>query len=165
MKYPSAMARFMAKVSKTDDGCWLWTARKLPSGYGQFWFHGEKVYAHRWAYTYLGGMPLVPKMVIDHLCRNPSCVNPSHLEQVTNHENCVIRGTGANYETYRTDICKRGHSMADAIVRPHGRRCRKCHNEEQRLYRRKKGIPVRGSNEDLLNRQKPNGGVPEVIQS
>jgi len=80
--------RFWAKVLRTtEDGCWSWLARKDKYGYGQFTIsnHNE-TQAHRYAYELLV-KPIPGGMTIDHLCRNPGCVNPGHMEIVTNAEN------------------------------------------------------------------------------
>lgn len=85
--------RFLSKVDKRADGCWHWTAALMPNGYGYFRVSTPRrrmVYAHRAAYELLVG-PIPDGMVIDHLCRNKSCVNPEHLEVVTQGEN-VRRG-------------------------------------------------------------------------
>ena len=78
--------RFWDKVEKTKD-CWNWKAC-LINGYGIFKLDRKNVSAHRLAYFLINkkiGDPL------DHLCRNPRCVNPKHLEIVTDAEN-VRRG-------------------------------------------------------------------------
>lgn len=72
---------FWIKVQKIPGGCWNWLGG-TSRGYGIF----RGVKAHRWSYEHLVG-PIGEGMVIDHLCRNPSCVNPGHLEQVTVAEN------------------------------------------------------------------------------
>lgn len=76
-------------------GCWLWTAR-IVGGYGQVSWQGRYVYAHRLTYHLLvdPAMPLnraKGEPVSDHLCRRTACVNPWHIEPVTNREN-VLRG-------------------------------------------------------------------------
>ena len=74
--------RFWAKVDKTDD-CWLWTANRTNAGYGHFWLDRRMVLAHRFAYELLIG-PIPDGLTLDHLCRVRACVNPAHLEAVTN---------------------------------------------------------------------------------
>lgn len=65
-----------------NSGCWLWDGADNGSGYGKF--RGR--YAHRVSFEMHKG-PIPQGMHLDHLCRVPCCVNPSHLEPVTNAEN------------------------------------------------------------------------------
>jgi hypothetical protein len=84
--------RFWPKVDKTET-CWLWTAGRSDTGYGTFSVgQGVKVGAHRWAYEALVG-PVPEGLQLDHLCRVRHCVNPAHLEPVTQREN-MRRGAG-----------------------------------------------------------------------
>jgi HNH endonuclease len=91
--------RFWAKINKggpipehrSDLGpCWLWTAA-TNYGYGVFRIDRRSIYAHRYAYELLVG-PIPDGLQLDHLCRVPPCVNPTHLEPVTHREN-ILRGT------------------------------------------------------------------------
>ncbi|MBN9210756.1 MAG: hypothetical protein BGO45_10805 [Microbacterium sp. 71-36] len=75
--------RFWARVVKAD--CWEWTG-SLRTGYGLFRLDGRNVQTHRWAYEEQVG-PIPDGFQIDHLCRNTRCVNPDHLEPVTQAEN------------------------------------------------------------------------------
>jgi hypothetical protein len=93
---------FWARVSRIPGQCWEWLGPKDWHGYGR---HSNFV-AHRIAYELAVG-PIPLGLVIDHLCRNPSCVNPEHLEPVTNKVNVVTRGKArAEYST--KDIVKLG---------------------------------------------------------
>ena len=84
--------RFWSKIDK--DGpvsdwrpelgpCWIWTKGKTGSGYGAFCpGDGDTVQAHRWSYEHSVG-PIPEGLELDHLCRRPACVRPSHLDPVT----------------------------------------------------------------------------------
>jgi hypothetical protein len=80
----SDINRFLAKVDKADE-CWLWTARKNYKGYGMFRLGSRVPYAHRVAYEHYVG-PIPEGLQLDHICRVRHCVNPDHLEPVTNAE-------------------------------------------------------------------------------
>ena len=83
--------RFMFFVNKTDT-CWLWNGTQRGKGYGRYtlWDKNTQkqtgVSAHRYSYQlYKGVIP--DGLQLDHLCMNKLCVNPNHLEPVTNKEN------------------------------------------------------------------------------
>lgn len=97
------VARFWAKVDKSGD-CWMWTAAHNGGGYGHFRWNGSLHMAHRWSYVLARGS-VDPEQVIDHLCRNPRCVNPSHLEAV-DHATNVRRGIPRASKITR---CTHGH--------------------------------------------------------
>lgn len=66
--------------------CWIWTGNKHPSGYGMLTWEGRPRYAHRLWFEQLHGQ-VAAGMDIDHMCRNPSCVNPAHLQAVSHKQN------------------------------------------------------------------------------
>jgi hypothetical protein len=85
------LERFMKFVVKAESGCWEWRGARLGSRsqYGQFSLKslGRPVIpAHRMSWELYRG-PIADGLTIDHLCRNTICVNPSHLEPVTQAEN------------------------------------------------------------------------------
>lgn len=84
------------RIDKKTD-CWVWVRQTNWAGYGLVSVaNGDgtrrKQSAHRYMYEKLVG-PIPEGMQLDHLCRNPSCVNPEHLEPVTRSEN-QRRGRG-----------------------------------------------------------------------
>jgi len=128
--------RFWEKVDKTET-CWLWTAGKSAAGYGAFWPQWRThVPAHRWAYEALVG-PIPDELEVDHLCRVPSCVNPSHLEPVTHREN-ILRGLTWGAANAAKSHCINGHPLnGDNLIptRENERRCRQCDRDRQRAWR------------------------------
>ena len=85
---------FWSRVDR-GEGCWLWTSKKTPAGYGQFQHEGVIRYAHRVSYEMTNGT-LNPGQVVDHLCHNTSCVNPAHLRAATQPQNLQNRRGAAS---------------------------------------------------------------------
>lgn len=134
------MTRIMAKIDKTaPGGCWLWTAVRR-NGYGIVRLNGANVNAHRAVYRLLRG-PIPDGMQLDHLCRVRACVNPDHLEPVTQREN-IMRGVGYSARNARKTHCPRGHEYPPFREKM-GRRCAACHRDQERnrnVTRRELGI-------------------------
>lgn len=145
--------RFWLRVNKTQ-GCWLWTGSKDPYGYGYLKVGRKgRVIGHRLSYELAKG-PISKDKEIDHLCHNPGCVNPSHLEAVSHAEN-IRRGLALR------KTCPRGHPLepGNLVLSKYARGDRNClicyrasqalwretHREAKReadraYYRRRKGI-------------------------
>src|SRR6184192_21036 len=103
----SALDRFWKKVKKTDY-CWNWDSKDNGQGYSRLWDIDKKKYvrAHRFSYELHKGQ-IPEEKVLDHLCRNRSCVNPDHLEAVSSDTNAA-RGIWATKMN-----CKNGHLFKD----------------------------------------------------
>lgn len=150
--------RFWAKVALPNErGCLLWTAATDKDGYGRFLVRkGETRRAHRIAYVLtVGAIP--DGLVLDHLCRQPGCVRPDHLEPVTNREN-IRRGDAPARSGERAAArhaavtqCPQGHPYSaentyayaakDGTRRRH---CRTCARNVNRLYQRARRALLRG---------------------
>jgi hypothetical protein len=104
------LERFISPEPNT--GCWFWTGA-LREGYG---LYSERVNgktrsqnAHRAVYRALVG-EIPSALQLDHLCRVRCCVNPDHLEPVTQREN-ILRGQGVAAEHAKRTTCKNGHQL------------------------------------------------------
>lgn len=126
-------AKFVAYDSKTS--CWNWTGTKIRKQYGTFKYDGKTVKAYRWIYEYC--LDRIPdNMTIDHLCSNPSCVNPLHLKIASIRDN-VLRGNCPPAKNARKSHCKNGHEFTEDNLVGNGskRRCRICHNDYMKRRR------------------------------
>lgn len=133
----SIAGRFWEKVDKGEpNGCWLWLGTKWRKDYGGFRLSNSPnrgAQAHRVAYELMIG-PIPDGLTIDHLCRNHACVNPAHMEVVSNRVN-ILRGEGRAAQQHRQTHCIRGHSfdLLNTYYYPSGRReCRECHRQRGR---------------------------------
>jgi hypothetical protein len=117
--------RALAKVELDDAGCWMFTGCRCKKGYGRISAVPRRMLiAHRVVYeAFLG--PIPDGLTIDHLCHNKGCVNPGHLEPVTQAENKRRWGLTVTH-------CRHGHEFTDdnidqAWLRLKGwRRCVTC---------------------------------------
>ena len=133
-------ARFWAKVDMTGD-CWMWTACVVRR-YGQFGVsNGKRVRSHRYAYEQVVG-PIPAGMQLDHLCRQPLCVRPEHLEPVTARQN-TLRGIGPTSMNAQKARCIHGHELtgSNLVVKADGtRRCRTCAAAHTRAWRARRAV-------------------------
>lgn len=138
-----ALPAFMGRRVEIDaNGCWLWTGKLNPDGYGRVLLPKELGYTlvrtHRYTYeTFVG--PIPPGLVIDHLCRVRHCCNPDHLEAVTQRVN-VLRGESPMAKFARATHCVHGHEFTPENTGrqsgDRGRLCRTC----KRLAARAKNL-------------------------
>jgi hypothetical protein len=100
----------LVRISDDDDGCWIWLGGKNANGYGSFKpYHRPTTLSHRFMFEHQHGQPIPEGLHLDHLCSNPSCVNPAHLEPVTPQENVarsVLRRRGGD-----PGSCVNGHEL------------------------------------------------------
>ena len=102
IKDPKTVARFMKKQILKDNGCAEYVGFKTSKGYGQFktglkgnW---ASVRAHRFSFALAYGIDKLPsgtdktqkRKVLHHKCENKACVNPLHLEVVTDRWNLGV---------------------------------------------------------------------------
>lgn len=106
--------RFWLKVIAAGAlDCWIWNGTMHRKGYGQFDGIDRTVKAHRFSYEAMIGE--IPQgLVLDHLCRVRSCVNPYHLEPVTSGVN-TRRGLGNSTRPLKTH-CPQGHEYVEGNI-------------------------------------------------
>lgn len=81
------MSRLWRRSRIADNGCWEWLGSRDAFGYGRIRVGNTKSsLCHRAAYQTIVG-PIPDGLFLDHLCRNPSCWRPDHLQPVTAREN------------------------------------------------------------------------------
>lgn len=131
---------WVARIVYMDNGCWLWTGAKVPKGYGVAQRRGFKsTMIHRLVYEKMVG-PVPEDLQLDHLCLNRLCVNPDHLEPVTNRENSIRRPFVQNARA--ATHCKRGHELTleNTYIAPASgsRVCRACITHSQTKYQQRR---------------------------
>lgn len=92
--------------------CLVWNGATTSGGYGNVRYGGRMRNAHIVAYLLMRGEIPAGKQ-IDHLCRNRKCIEPRHLEAVTQIEN-IFRGASNQAKNHRKTHCVHGHPFDEA---------------------------------------------------
>lgn len=147
-----AIERFEEKyIPEPNSGCWIWLAQVNNMTRGVFGFRTVKGVncrpglAHRFSYEHYRE-PIPAGLVLDHLCRNSLCVNPFHLEAVTQMEN-LHRGIGPELKKIAARLrthCIHGHDLNIVGFSLHPGSESKACNECGRIRARKWGRNQRG---------------------
>lgn len=116
--------------------CHIWQGTTNDGGYGvtRANEHGSRG-AHRVSYEEANG-PVPVGLVLDHLCEQPPCIRPDHLEPVPERVN-ILRSNGTGAINARRTECVSGHpfDVTNTYVTPDGRRqCRTCRRTAQHNY-------------------------------
>lgn len=91
-RYASLYERLVANTHEptSDQGCWVWKGRRDRWGYGHVNVRIDGKHTTLKAHVAMlqaVGVEVADGQHRDHLCRNPSCINPDHIEPVTVREN------------------------------------------------------------------------------
>ena len=144
MPSKSILEKLSDKFIKTNT-CWLWTGSTSKGGYGKISMKDDTtIMAHRAMYELLVG-PIEDGLTLDHLCRNPSCINPEHLEPVTIQENIARAKNQVTTINKNKEYCNSGHrfSIKNTYRKKDrdNRECRQCRKEATlRFFKNKQGI-------------------------
>lgn len=111
--------RLMGRI-EARGSCWQWIGRLDVGGYGVGWVHDETQKglsrkAHRLVWETLVG-PIPTGLTLDHLCRNRACVNPMHLDPVSQRTN-ILRGEGLAARNALKVACPKGHPYDESNTR------------------------------------------------
>lgn len=136
MKLP-AIDRFMNyALPEPNSGCWLWMAQIKPNGYGAFYDENQNLwYAHRYSYTvHKGAIP--SHLVVHHKCSVRSCVNPDHLEIITQSQNVKHGIEKSKIHNKSKTHCPYGHEYTNdnILLYRGGRYCRACKRIRESKY-------------------------------
>ncbi len=119
-----ARLRITRNTDVSPHGCWEWNKALDRYGYGRFRItlagQVRSSGAHRISWLVFRGEIPDPRLQIDHLCRNRRCVNPDHLELVTNYQNYEraapfpewqfgVRGSRGRPPIRTKEKCAHGH--------------------------------------------------------
>lgn len=116
-------------------GCHEWTGNSS-RGYGIIDVRGRGLMkrrillAHRVMWEMAHGFTSAEH--VHHMCENPPCVNPEHLQPMTPRKNNRLA-----YSTWRDGCCERGHTDI-RLNRAGGHYCRTCNTERMRSVRARK---------------------------
>lgn len=131
-RYCSVTCQLLAQIEVSGE-CWIWTGGANDKDYPYVKIGGRMRRAHRVSYT-IFVEPIPDGLEIDHVCKTRRCINPAHLEPVTQLVN-LQRGDSLNHthlmaQSRRAKThCPHGHpySVENTRITKRGHRlCREC---------------------------------------
>lgn len=131
------LARLLSKIIIKND-CWEWQGGKTTKGYGVFWVSPSTLLAHRVSFSHFIRQPS-NNFVLDHLCRNKSCINPFHLNEVSFYQNLTENSDSLAAINKIKTHCKNGHEFthSNTKIKKNGDReckaCKKIHNDNRKF--------------------------------
>jgi hypothetical protein len=141
MEKDKLLEKIMSRILVTSGGCWEWQGAKTGNGYGNIVIEydsenkkGSNRMVHRVVYE-LMKEPIPKGKVLNHLCNNPPCCNPDHLEAVSTKENLAymrMLNRHSNGEKHSQAI--RGGHIAKFLPKPpHNRKKRRLRSYDELL--------------------------------
>lgn len=116
------------KITILENGCLEWQNYRREAGCGLTNVNGRSVGAHE-AFYELYATPVPEGLELDHLCHDPSCVNPDHLEAVPHWTNLMRSDCPSAINARKTE-CPQGHALSGSDLciehRSNGKDCRRC---------------------------------------
>lgn len=144
---------FQARIRVLPHGCWQWlgnvVGKRNKTGslpYGTIIRNGRTVRVHRVFYQRATGID-PGKNHVHHKCHNTLCVNPDHLEAMTQADhNRIHQNLSKSQQAARdSPTCRHGHLWSEhAYVWRGTRYCRACTAECQRKRRKEQGVGLKG---------------------
>lgn len=127
-------------IPEPNSGCWLCFSRNNKYGYARIKIGGRTIGAHRISYEMSVG-PIPHDFEIDHICGLTCCVNPAHLEAVTQFENkrrqAIRRDAAMGFK------CPNGHARTpiNIYMKPSGgKHCRQCRTDARKRHLLRKDV-------------------------
>lgn len=146
----SVRERFDARwTPEPNTGCWLWTGGLMNRGYGKLCFGDGTRLAHRVSWELHRG-PIPEGLVLDHVCRVRSCVNPDHLRLVTIAQNVLENSVSESALHAKQTHCLKGHELPPKIVGVRYRKCMLCHPRRMEAQREARRLKKEQSSESLI---------------
>ena len=169
--------RFQRRLRVQDDGCWHLTTKVRRAGYADFTVKGKHQLGHRVSYEHHVGH-IADGLQLDHLCHTADkscpggfgcahrrCVNPDHLEPVTQREN-ALRGRGFGAVNHAKAECIAGHAFTPEntySLPSGGRECRTCRAGKAKEWMKIHNPGVRHGDETHCPQGHPYEGTNLII--
>lgn len=115
-RYLSPHDAFKARTIRDESGCLLWTGALSAAGYGQIPVGNDRHLAHRWAWERVNGT-IPDDKVIDHICRQPQCVEVAHMRLATRAQNVWYQKPHPNKSGLPQHVRKEGRKFSVQIIR------------------------------------------------